>query len=113
MRTRTRCPGCEQVVAAGQELTEVKGTGRGYGTSPSGKTYLREVPVTVRWHTACVREFEAQREASMEDVAVQNLAGLYRAMVPGTVTREQFVAMGRKAGHEDARIERAIKEASA
>lgn len=101
---RTICQVCDGRLDDGRPTSEMEGTQRGYGTSPSGKTYLREDRVTRKIHTACLVADEDRRQAAMRAAMVQNMTDLYQAYRDGGMSVDAIVAGMRKADLTDAEI---------
>jgi hypothetical protein len=115
MANRTRpekCPHCEQPVRGGRDTTIVHGTETGYGTSPSGKTYKKQVPFATRWHNRCLADFQALNAESRDRALAQDRADMYRGMLDAGVAAEKIEAGMRRAGHTWEAIAAAREEAS-
>jgi hypothetical protein len=115
MANRTRpekCPHCEESVNDGRLTTVVHGTGTGYGTTPSGKTYKKQVPVATRWHNRCLADFQALNAESRDRALTQGRADMYRGMLDAGVAAETIEAGMRRAGHNDVVIAAAREEAT-
>lgn len=105
-----KCPGCDKPAKDGRPTTEIDTVERGYGTSPSGKTYLKDVPGKRVWHTDCLDAFKAQNEALRRTERVQNLRDVYEGfVVPGHITRESFIQSATRNGRTADEIEEAMR----
>lgn len=116
-RTRRRavvkCPGCEKPTTDGRPTTTLDTIERGYGTSPSGKTYLKDVPGKAIWHTDCLDDFRRSNAESQSQQRIVHLADMYTAFViPGVITHDAWMAKVDRNHNTKAEIAAAIEQAT-